>query len=76
MFKDNKLRKILFGNYVGFGKKIDRGSALEYQIAKNGDKYRLYKFRSDDGLFLCLIEMIEKLEERIKLLENKKTKTN
>lgn len=72
--KDTTIREILFGSGVKLEKPIDRSQIITYPIAKNGERYRSYQYRKDDGFILCLIEMIEKLEERIGKLEVAKKK--
>lgn len=70
--KDKTIREILFGVGSTVNKPKGRSSTMTFGAAKDGEKYRRYNYRNDDGFILTLIEMIEALEDRIKLLEKKK----
>lgn len=70
--KDKKLRQLLWGSTFEIGTgKLERTSNLVYPAASNGEKFRQYRFRTDDGFILTIIQMIEKLEEKVEELENK-----
>ncbi len=70
--KDKTLREVLFGSGAKMTKPVTRTQGIEFPVSKDGEKYRKYTYRKDDGFVLYLIEMIEKLEERIGVLEKKK----
>lgn len=72
--KDKTLRAILFGDTAKLTKPTERSQKLEIPAAKYGEKYRRYEYRKDDGFILTLIEMIERLEDRVSALESKKRK--
>lgn len=72
MFGDKTLRKLVFGKC----KLINgdwRTTEINFPKTSDDDKDRKILFPGDDGVVLYLIKTIEKLEERITNLENKKT---
>ena len=75
--KDKILRNVLFGRDANFNNDLSgRSKNIQFGIAKDGDKFRSYNYRNDDGFILTLIEMIEKLEEKVAILEKTKITIN
>lgn len=74
MFKDKKLRGILFGVTAELKSNLkNRVQAINFP-SLNGEPDRRYEWGRDDGFFLALIRQIEKLDKRVTELEDKKKK--
>jgi len=73
MFKDKAIREILLGKTSGKNWFRPNSRTTSIEFPSNGtEPHRNYLYMSDDGFILHLIRMIEKLEERIEVLETKK----
>lgn len=75
MFKDKKFRLFFFGkNGNGLDSITDkeRSTTVMIESAKAGEPHRHFKFRTDDGFIIHLLEQIEKLNERLNEIENAK----
>lgn len=70
--KDKNLREILFGEGFEAAPVKHRQQVFSFPAVEVEEKDRVYKYRKDDGFILTLIKMIEKLEDRISILEKKK----
>lgn len=70
--KDKVLRAVLFGPTAGMEMPKTRSQNITIPSGKDGQMARQYRYYRDDGFVLTLIEMIEKLEARLEVLEAKK----
>lgn len=74
MFKDNFIRKYLFGRYFSIENNGKNSKTFRFGYSTRNNNYMDKEFiiRTDDGFIQTLLEKIDKLEERIEKLEVKK----